>query len=180
MRESIKSSVNNGHTNPFTPEEDAFIVANINLMSFEELAAELNERYHRNRTWRSVYLRNYNYLHAKKNGVRPVGSEHFNGTHWYIKVRGEFTRTHSKSYLDCWELKHKHIWEQANGKVPEGHVLLFLDGDVNNCELENLYCVPAKINAMMCRYKWHFDSVEAKKTAIKWCELYYALKEDKQ
>lgn len=169
--------MNNGSTNPFTPEEDAFIVANINLMSFEELAAELNKRYHHNRTWKSVYLRNYNYLHAKKKGRRPIGAEHFWGDCLWVKVRNEFTRAGRHSYRDCWERKHKYVWEQAYGKIPEGHVLLFLDGDVRNCALENLYCTTNAIRAMMSRYKWHFENAEAKKTAIKWCELYYALKE---
>ena len=179
MRELIKSSVNNGSTNPFTPEEDAFIIANINLMSFEEMATEMNKLFNRGRTKRSVYLRNYNYLHAKKKGRVPIGSEHFDGVRWWVKVRDEFTNNGKHSYRDCWEYKHRVVWEKANGPIPNEHVILFLDGDESNCAIENLYCTMKKINALMSRYKWHFDSIEAKKTAIKWCELYYALKEDK-
>lgn len=176
MQELTKSLVNNGSTNPFTPEEDAFIRENINIMTFEEMATEMNRRFHNNRTWRSVYLRNYNYLKAKKKRGVPIGSEHFDGVRWWVKVKEDFKRTGKHSYRECWEYKHKVVWEQANGKVPEDCVIIFLDGDESNCELNNLYCTSKKINALMSRYKWHFENVEAKKTAIKWCELYYKMK----
>ena len=177
MNESTKSSVNNGSTNPFTPEEDAFIIANINLMSFEELTIELNKRFNRGRTKSSVYQRDYNYLHAKKKGRVPIGSEHFDGVHWWVKVRAGFTRTSKHSYRDCWEYKHKVVWEREHGKkLPEDCVIVFLDGDGSNCAPNNLYAIPKKINAMMCRNRWHFENAEAKKAAIKWCELYYVLK----
>ena len=176
VQELTKSSVNNGSTNPFTREEDDFIRANINVMTFAEMADEMNNRFHRNRTEKSVYLRNYNYLKIKKNVGVPVGSEHFDGVHWWVKVKEEFVRTGRHSYRECWIYKHKKVWEEANGPIPEDGVIIFLDGDGGNCNLENLYCVSKKINAMMSRYKWHFENVEMKKAAIKWCELYYALK----
>ncbi|MHC1696877.1 MAG: HNH endonuclease signature motif containing protein [Geobacteraceae bacterium] len=36
--------------------------------------------------------------------------------------------------------KHKHVWvwEQANGPVPEGHAVVFVDSNKLNCEIENL------------------------------------------
>lgn len=176
MKESIKSLANNGNTNPFTKEEDDFIRANINSMTFEEMTDEMNRLFHNNRTWRSVYLRNYNYLKAKKKHGVPVGSEHFDGKRWWVKVKEDFVRTGDHSYRGCWEYKHKIVWEEANGKIPDGRVIIFLDGDESNCDLRNLYCTSKKINAMMCRNKWHFESIEEKKTALKWCELYYAIK----
>lgn len=76
-----------------------------------------------------------------------------------------------------WQYKHHYVWEQAHGKIPSDCVIVFLDGDESNYALENLYCVKSKINAMMSRYKWHFENAQAKLTAIKWCELYYTLKQ---
>lgn len=35
-------------------------------------------------------------------------------------------------------LKHRYVWEQAYGPVPEGCVIAFRDGNRQNCELENL------------------------------------------
>ncbi|TIO14066.1 MAG: HNH endonuclease [Mesorhizobium sp.] len=38
--------------------------------------------------------------------------------------------------------KHRWLWEQANGPVPEGHVLKCLDGDKSNTEPSNWELVP--------------------------------------
>ncbi|MCL2666007.1 MAG: HNH endonuclease, partial [Defluviitaleaceae bacterium] len=40
-----------------------------------------------------------------------------------------------------WELIHVQTWERAHGKRPPGHKIFFLDGNRDNCELENLACV---------------------------------------
>lgn len=34
-----------------------------------------------------------------------------------------------------------HLWQQAHGPVPPGHVVRFIDGDRRNCTLDNLRCV---------------------------------------
>lgn len=41
--------------------------------------------------------------------------------------------------------KHRYLWEQANGPVPEGHVLKCLDGDKTNCDPSNWEAVPQTI-----------------------------------
>jgi hypothetical protein len=38
-------------------------------------------------------------------------------------------------------LKSHIVWEQANGPVPHGHLLVHLDGDTLNCDLDNLAVV---------------------------------------
>ena len=38
-------------------------------------------------------------------------------------------------------LKHRWVWEQANGPIPEGCNITFRDGDTRNCELSNLELV---------------------------------------
>jgi hypothetical protein len=40
--------------------------------------------------------------------------------------------------------RHLHAakWEKANGRVPRGHVVAFVDGDRMNIELDNLECLP--------------------------------------
>ena len=37
-----------------------------------------------------------------------------------------------------WELLQRHIWTQANGEIPAGSVVNFIDGNYMNCELSNL------------------------------------------
>lgn len=35
----------------------------------------------------------------------------------------------------------RYVWEQANGPIPSGYKIIYKDGNVNNCELDNLLCV---------------------------------------
>lgn len=44
--------------------------------------------------------------------------------------------------------KHKWIWEQANGPIPENHVLTFIDDNPGNCTLENIELIS---RAELCR-----------------------------
>lgn len=64
---------------------------------------------------------------------RPLGSERVN-VDGYIEIK----------VRDCkwgWDLKHRVIWEKANGPVPKGYRLMFLDGNKLNCTLDNLALV---------------------------------------
>lgn len=42
---------------------------------------------------------------------------------------------------NVWKLKHILVWEEANGPVPEGYAVIFLDRDRTNTKLENLALV---------------------------------------
>lgn len=39
-------------------------------------------------------------------------------------------------------LKHRYMWEQANGPIPEGHVLKCLSGDKTDCDPSNWVLIP--------------------------------------
>lgn len=67
----------------------------------------------------------------KPHNTREIGSEciHADG-YVYIKV------DEGKPVL-----KHRHVWEQANGPIPDGHNIAFRDGNHENCELSNLYLI---------------------------------------
>ena len=47
----------------------------------------------------------------------------------YIKVPG----------IRRLQLKHRYVWEKHNGKIPEGYIIKFKDGDFMNCDIDNLY-----------------------------------------
>jgi len=69
--------------------------------------------------------------HAPCNQV-PVGSEviHSDGYSW-VKI----------AEPKKWKQKHRIIWEEANGKIPRDHCLLFGDGDRRNITLDNLILI---------------------------------------
>ncbi len=41
-----------------------------------------------------------------------------------------------------YKLKHRWLWEQANGPIPDSHALMFIDADRRNCALSNLELIP--------------------------------------
>jgi hypothetical protein len=45
-----------------------------------------------------------------------------------------------------WELLQRYVWTQANGEIPRGSVVIFLDGNYLNCELSNLKVITRKEN----------------------------------
>lgn len=46
-----------------------------------------------------------------------------------------------------WKLYHHFVWEQHNGAIPTGHVLVFNDGNPNNADIQNLVLLTRKQHA---------------------------------
>jgi hypothetical protein len=42
---------------------------------------------------------------------------------------------------DQWEYIHRLTWEAAHGPIPDTHAITFIDGNPDNCALENLECI---------------------------------------
>ena len=53
---------------------------------------------------------------------------------------------HIRVELGKYVLLHRHIWEQANGEIPQKHVVTFKDGDTMNCSIDNLELITMKEN----------------------------------
>lgn len=75
--------------------------------------------------------------------------------------------------------KRRYVWEQLHGNIPSTHCVVHLDGNQMNCNPCNLYCIPKGFKALLSRNKWWSDNAELTLTAIKWCELHYAIKDMK-
>lgn len=43
-----------------------------------------------------------------------------------------------------WKLKHRVVWEEANGPIPEGYHVIFSDGNKENLSIDNLILVSRK------------------------------------
>ena len=72
---------------------------------------------------------------TKPNGTINVRADKSGRLYQYIKIK------------DCqWELLQRHVWTQANGEIPTGSVVIFLDGNYLNCELNNLQVISRREN----------------------------------
>lgn len=58
------------------------------------------------------------------------------------------------------DLKHRiypynrYVWEQANGKLPDGYKITHLDGNPQNCNIENLLAVSEAENMKLATAHW--------------------------
>lgn len=50
-----------------------------------------------------------------------------------------------------WVLYHRYLWEQTNGEIPKGMLIVFKDRDSTNCTIENLECISMKENLIRNR-----------------------------
>lgn len=81
----------------------------------------------------------------------PVGSERNNDGIIEIKVAEPHT----------WLSKHRLIWQQANGPVPAGSVIIFADQDRGNFALDNLLLVTRGELAVMNKLRLIKDNSQA-------------------
>jgi len=65
-----------------------------------------------------------------------------------------------------WIQKHRKIWQEVNGPVPEGCLIIFLDGDHRNFDIDNLACVSKSQNARLNHSHLRHDDAELTKTGV--------------
>ena len=79
--------------------------------------------------------------HKPKNW-RPIGSDRISKDGYFeIKVKEP----------KKWQLKHVYLWEQENGKVPDGSCVSFIDGDKMNLEMSNFELISRNENLQINR-----------------------------
>ena len=105
----------------------------------------------------------------------PIGGERISKGYVMVKVREKPSRPGGR---DNWKYKHVLVWEEANGPLPDGHVLLFADRDTTNCSLDNLLLVPktlvGALNEAQTRdITWH--DMESLKACVAHAELERAI-----
>ena len=172
-----------GVHHPFTEEQDEWLREHCHeYANYVAVADAFNKRFGVEKTERGIqahcakFLKLISGRQAYKKGHQtwnnaPVGSDR------------SIQRIHLCENQDQ-ELRHRIIsknsglfGEQHHGKkVPKGHVIVFLNSDKTDFSIENLYCISRKISTIMVTNGWFTDSREHTLTAIKWCELHFALK----
>ncbi len=112
----------------------------------------------------------------KKGGVAhnkvPVGTEVFRDGYMLVKVKDG----PDLDQWDRWVAKHRLVWEQAHGPIPEGMMVIFLDGNTRNCELSNLALVSKEENGILNAKKLRSQNAQATKMAITVAKLNLAIK----
>ena len=109
----------------------------------------------------------------------PVGTERICQGIIYVKVKNVPSGSKG-SIITCrkppyWLPKHRKVWEDHYGKVPDGFMVVFLDQDKRNFDINNLCCIKRSIVGVMNKNKWFTSNPTNTLTAIRYCELMEAL-----
>jgi len=104
----------------------------------------------------------------------PIGSERVNAD-GYVDIKiadGKLQKN--------WKGKHVLIWEEANGPIPPGHVLLFADGNPLNVILDNLLLVSRRKLLVMNKRGLISSDSELTKTGVVVADIYLKIGERKK
>jgi len=102
---------------------------------------------------------------------RPIGSER-------VSMDG-YTEVKIKD-PNVWELKHRLIWEKHHGPIPDGHVVIFGDGDKTNFDIDNLILVSREQLLQLNRHGLIKNDTELTKMGVAIAEIYCKINERKR
>lgn len=111
--------------------------------------------------------------HRPANWV-PIGAERIN-CDGYVDVKV----TDGKSQRN-WKGKHILVWEEANGPVPKGHVVIFGDRNKRNFKPDNLILVSRKQLVRLNQNNLIQDDAELTKTGIIIADIHNKIAERKK
>ena len=105
----------------------------------------------------------------------PIGSESVTRDGYTIvKVSDEGTRNQK------WRPKHRLIWEKHHGPVPDGHAIVFGDGDKTNLSIDNLILVSRSQLSVMNTKKLIKNDVELTQAGANIAQLMLAINKAKK
>lgn len=165
---------------PYTEEEKAWLRENAPRRSYGELARMLTDfsgRVVRAETLCEYCRTKLGIDKAEDFGFKRGGTPHnvaSLGTEVVQKGRTVLVKVgNSGDRKRDWIAKTKLVF----GDVPNGHIIIFLDGNPLNVVPENMVCVPQKVHARLAKNRWFFREPELTRAAIKWCEHLVAIKD---
>ena len=165
----------------FTQEQREWLSDGITKYTYPELTRRFNEQFGANCTQGSIQQQCLFFLSVQRGENRvaynalPISAtteRKYDGL-VYIKV------AESRNRRESWKPLQKVLWERANGrKVGKDEAVIFLDGNKQNFDIDNLRCVPKKIMNQLNLNSWTGKD-EITQCGIKWCELFYAIRDER-
>ncbi|MDT0679661.1 HNH endonuclease signature motif containing protein [Staphylococcus chromogenes] len=131
-------------------EQIDYLCENANGNTSKNLTRQFNERFDTNLKVGAIRSQLYargikfnthisRYSKGRKSfNTLPIGSKSVDKD-GYIIYKHSVDGGH---YRKNWKLYHHHLWEQAYGDIPKGHIVVFLNGNNRDFRLDNLYCIP--------------------------------------
>lgn len=188
----------------YTEEQSKFIKENINGRRSNELTSMFNKNFNLDLKVSQIraYIKNHNLKSGidcrftkgstpHNKGVKGVGGweptqfKKGNRPANYLPIGSE--RVNGDDYIDIkiedpnkWKGKHILIWEQHNGAVPKGHVVIFADRNNRNFDINNLILVSRQQLLIMNKNKLIQDDTDLTKTGVIIANIYQKISEKRK
>ena len=157
---------------PYTTKQLEWVKNNVTGLSNQELTDLFNQTFNTEHPLSAIRRLKFRLgLHSGlPRTYQPGHKNHFKG-----KPIGEelliegliWIRTGPKQKVQ----KHKYLWEQANGPVPNGYVVIFGDGNRRNFDLTNLILVSRRQLLTMNRNGLIQNDADLTRTGVLVAEL---------
>jgi HNH endonuclease len=192
----------------FTREQKSFINENVEGLSNQKLASLVNEIFNLSitakqmKTWKNnhglssglkgsegisppnkgtkgLYNVGGNRTSFKPgqqpNNYKPIGTERVDRDGYTLIKVSDQGAWHKR-----WRHKHKVLWEEVNGPIPQGHCLIFLDGNNQNTKLANLQLITRKQLVRLNQNHLISDNPDVTRTGIIIADIYSKIGERKK
>ena len=169
----------------FTEEQKKWLQSNYHLLGVRETQRQFNEKFNTNRTYNSI--KNFGFINCKpvetEVATRNKRAPHYNSNSKRCvkeigSIRNECGRWVMKADDGTWSGANRVIYKKEYGDIPQGHDVIFLDGDVNNLDINNLLAIPREYQGLLLKYNLRSENKDITKVAVTWCELYETLKKE--
>ena len=171
-----------GSKSLFNEIERKFILDNYKGISSEKLTNLFNKKFSRNITEEQIQL--YKKSHRLRSGYdakfkkaqtphnqMPIGSE----TIYYDKG---IKKTYIKiGEPNIWERKQVYLYKKYKGDVPDDGIVIFLDGNKDNFDIDNLELITRHENNIIAGNKFWCNNKEVNKAIIELSRLKAKAKE---
>ena len=164
----------------FTDEIREFIKESHKGNSVQELTNIVNKTFQTDFT--KVQIKNHLYDHGMTTGRDTrfkKGKEHF----MFKPIGSEMVDYAGRTYVKVtdtkWRLKSHLVWEEANGPMPDGHLLIYLDKNVGNYQLDNLELVDHKEKIVLTHLPLT-ENKELNRSIVTTGRLWKAIKERRE
>jgi hypothetical protein len=165
----------------YTAEQERFLHENISKYDFTELSEKFNSQFGTRVNANAMKRKCNHQLKIKRgynssrdgNGKKPIGT--LSKSNGYAVVKTDNVKS---DRWKSWTMLHRYIYQQYYGPIPKGKNIVFLNNDKTDARPENLYAVDNKIMQIMRANGWFSTEPAITLTAIKWCELFYALRQE--
>jgi len=154
----------------FNSEEREFLRNN----SQGKLATELTEMFNKEFD-RNVLVKQIRIFKKNQKIISGVDCKYKKGElhPLYVPVESERVVRHYKQNeiliknANCqWEQKERYLYKKYIGEIPNGYTIMFLDGNIENYDLNNLVAVPKKIKNSINITRLRTKSKEMNKASI--------------